>query len=190
MRDFSFDAIDAIFFLSDLHHYDFRGLTNNRPYSRYPPSLHARKDWWDKSNVRWFRRRQTSVKIYRGIQEIAVDFVYSRQKMKKFWSLRRCFQIIGVPDHFFSFGCGSNGRCPHTSNDDVKLVEARTVHFSGLKLSSPFEKINKRPRLLVLAYFITCLPPPHDITFTPSILKRVQKWRISWIRPCLPHDEK
>ena len=43
MRDFSFDAIDAIF-LSDLHHYDFGGLTNNRPYSRYPPSLRARKD--------------------------------------------------------------------------------------------------------------------------------------------------
>ena len=32
------------------------------------------------------------------------------------------------------------------SNDDVKLVEARTVHFSSLKLSSPFEKINKLDR--------------------------------------------
>ena len=29
------------------------------------------------------------------------------------------------------------------SNDDVKLNENRTVRFSSLKLSSPFEKINK-----------------------------------------------
>ena len=38
-----------------------------------------------------------------------------------------------------------------------------------------------RPRLLVLANFITCLPPesPRDIAFMPSILKRVQKCRIS-----------
>ena len=85
MRDFSFDAIDAIFFLSDLHHYDLRGLTNSRPYSRYPPTLHARKDGWDKSSVLWFRRRQTSVKNQDlPIQEIVVEFVYSRQKMKKF----------------------------------------------------------------------------------------------------------
>ena len=27
---------------------------SNRPYSRYPPSLHTLKDWWDKGNVTWF----------------------------------------------------------------------------------------------------------------------------------------
>ena len=32
----------------------------NRLYSRCPPSLHALKDWWDKSNVTWFFRGQTS----------------------------------------------------------------------------------------------------------------------------------
>ena len=38
-----------------------------------------------------------------------------------------------------------------------------------------------RPRLLVLANFITYLPPesPRDIAFIPSIVKRVQKCRIS-----------
>ena len=28
-----------------------------------PPSLHALKDWWDKSNVRWFLREQTIDKV-------------------------------------------------------------------------------------------------------------------------------
>ena len=39
-------------------------------------------------------------------------------------------------------------------------------------------------QLLVLANFITCFPPeiPRDIAFIPSILKRVQRWRVSWIR--------
>ena len=49
-----------------------------------------------------------------------------------------------------------------------------------------------RPRLLVLANFITCLPSeiPRDIAFIPSILERVQRWRVSWIRSIvlvIPH---
>ena len=40
-----------------------------------------------------------------------------------------------------------------------------------------------RPRFLVLEKFITCLPPekPRDIAFIPSVLKRVQRWRVTWI---------
>ena len=34
----------------------------NRPHSWHPPSLHTLKDWWDKSNVTWFLRGQTSKK--------------------------------------------------------------------------------------------------------------------------------
>ena len=34
----------------------------NRPCSRYPSSLHALKDCWDRSNVTWFLRGQTSDK--------------------------------------------------------------------------------------------------------------------------------
>ena len=39
-------------------------------------------------------------------------------------------------------------------------------------------KQTQRP-FLVLEKFITCLPPknPCDIAFTPSVLKRVQRWR-------------
>ena len=38
-----------------------------------------------------------------------------------------------------------------------------------------------RARLLVLANFLTCLPPeiPRGIAFLPSILKRLQRWRVT-----------
>ena len=57
------------------------------------------------------------------------------------------------------------------SNNDIKLVETRTVHFARIKLSFCFEGINKLP---VLANFITCLPPeiPRDIAFIPGIIKQ------------------
>ena len=59
------------------------------------------------------------------------------------------------------------------NNNDVKLVETRTVHFACLKLSNCFN----RPRLFVLANYNTCFPPeiPSDIAFIQSILKRVQR---------------
>ena len=64
------------------------------------------------------------------------------------------------------------------SNNDIQLVETRTVHFARIKFSFRFEGINK---LLVLANFIACLPPeiPHDIAFIPGIIKHVQRWRES-----------
>lgn len=45
-------------------------------------------------------------------------------------------------------------------------------------------KRSARPPFLVLADFIFCLPPdkPRDITFIPSVLRRLQRWRVSWIR--------
>ena len=42
-------------------------------------SLHALKDWWDKSNVTWFLRRQASDWHLR-IQESVVEFACSRQQ--------------------------------------------------------------------------------------------------------------
>ena len=72
------------------------------------------------------------------------------------------------------------------ASNDVKLVETWTVYFANVNLPYRFEKIYKqtRPRLLVLRHFITCLPPeiPRDISFIPSILERMQRWRVSWIR--------
>ena len=41
-----------------------------------------------------------------------------------------------------------------------------------------------RPRFLALANFIFCLPCEIlcDIAFIPSIVNRLQRWRVSWIR--------
>ena len=60
-------------------------------------------------------------------------------------------------------------------NNDVELVETRSVHFARLKSSSRSDRLNK-PRLLVLQNFITCLSPEVDhvtLPLFPSlILKR------------------
>ena len=57
-----------------------------RPYSRYAPSLHTLKDWWDKSNVTWFLRGQITDKIANRRNR---GRVYCRQQeMKTFSSWR------------------------------------------------------------------------------------------------------
>ena len=74
---------------------------SSRPYLRFLPSLHALKDWKEKSNVTRFLKGQTSHKISQLIQEIAAEFVYSEpQKMKHFTSSRRWWQIMGWGVHW------------------------------------------------------------------------------------------
>ena len=67
------------------------------------------------------------------------------------------------------------------NSNDVNLAKIRYVHFSLLRNCRRKEEKETRPRLLVLANIITCLPPemPRDIAFIPSILERVQRWRTS-----------
>ena len=71
------------------------------------------------------------------------------------------------------------------NNYDVNLAKTRYVHsaWPWNRRVVLIELINST-RLLVLANFITYLPPeiPRDIAFIPSILERVQRWRVSWIR--------
>ena len=52
-------------------------------------------------------------------------------------------------------------------NNDMKLVETRTVHFARIKSSFSFEGINKLGTRV--SNFVTCLPPeiPRDIAFIP-----------------------
>ena len=59
------------------------------------------------------------------------------------------------------------------------------------------ESSQTRPLLLVLvivSYMLSYirLPPeiPRDIAFIPAILKRVQRWRISWIRSIVQFKKK
>ena len=76
----------------------------------------------------------------------------------------------------YVFRCSTDRKCPRESNKDVQLVETPTVHFAPLLNRSRFE-INEQTRklLLVLANFVTSLPPeiPRDIVFVPSFLKGV-----------------
>ena len=50
------------------------------------------------------------------------------------------------------------------NSNDVNLAKIRYVHFSLLRNCRRKEEKETRPRLLVLANFITCLPPemPRD----------------------------
>ena len=73
-------------------------------------------------------------------------------------------------DSCYIFGCSSDVDVLTASNTDVKLPETRTGHFARLISSSSFDKNTQtRPQLLVLANFITCLPPgiPRGIGFIP-----------------------
>ena len=63
------------------------------------------------------------------------------------------------------------------------------LHDHEIVVSS-WQNKQTRPRLLVLANFITCFPPWNTtlqlFNNIPSILGRVQRWRVSWIR-CIPY---
>ena len=74
----------------------------NRPYSRYPPSLHALKDWWDKSmdNRKTFYhpwQKQCHL-VFQGankrenlpLREVALDFVYFLQTKLRFNGHAKC----------------------------------------------------------------------------------------------------
>ena len=83
--------------------------------------------------------------------------------MKNILSLRQYQQIIGGQDlFFFLLDAAATVDVLTASKDDKQTRQTR-------------------PRLFVLANFITYLPPesPRDIAFIPSIVKRVQKCRIS-----------
>ena len=62
--------------------------SNTRPYSQYPLSLYALKDWWNKRNVTWFLRGKHVKKL--SIRVIAVEFVYSIKTRRRFHSYAKC----------------------------------------------------------------------------------------------------
>ena len=71
-------------------------------------------------------------------------------------------------------------------NNDVKLVETRTVQIARLESSSRFDRINKLDRdYYSIGKFFHLFASWNDVTlpgFIPSFLKRVKRWRVSWIR--------
>ena len=122
---------------------------NTRPYSQYPPSLYALKDWWDKRNVTWFVRGKHVKKF--SVRVIAVEFVYSIKTRRRFHSHAKCtyrvlarftsllfamtFTIatayikVRNNDHFHPF-CLKNRR--FDGKRVTKLTSARTKDHSNL----------------------------------------------------------
>ena len=63
------------------------------------------------------------------------------------------------------------------------ILTLSSLRWKGLHfLLSRINKLNRD--FFHWQFFFTCLPPkkPCDIAFIPSVLERVQTWRVSWIR--------
>ena len=81
------------------------------------------------------------------IQEIAVEFVYSRQqKIKKTFSFKNDKGKLLVEVIIFIFlDRVATVDDPTASNTSVKVVGTRTVHLAGLKSSPSFERWWTKP---------------------------------------------
>ena len=115
------------------------------------------------------------------IQEIAVKFVYSRQKkMKKFSPKDDDNEKFWLEVIIATFmDALTTVDILTTRNNDVRLIETLLLHDQ--KSSSCFERINKLDRdISRVGKFYHAFPKmSRDIIFIPSILKGVQRWRTS-----------
>ena len=115
------------------------------------------------------------------IQEIAVKFVYSRQKKMKNFSPKdddnEKFWLKVIIATFMD--AVTTVDVLTTRNNDVRLIETLLLHDQ--KSSSCFERINKLDRdTSRVGKFYHAFPKmSRDIIFIPSILKGVQRWRAS-----------
>ena len=115
------------------------------------------------------------------IQEIAVKFVYSRQKKMKNFSPKdddnEKFWLEVIIATFME--AVTTVDVLTTRNNDVRLIETLLLHDQ--KSSSCFERINKLDRdTSRVGKFYHAFPKmSRDIIFIPSILKGVQRWRAS-----------
>ena len=115
------------------------------------------------------------------IQEIAVKFVYSRQKKMKNFSPKdddnEKFWLEVIIATFMD--AVTTVDVLTTRNNDVRLIETLLLHDQ--KSSSCFERINKLDRdTSRVGKFYHAFPKmSRDIIFIPSILKGVQRWRAS-----------
>ena len=117
-----------------------------RPYSRYPLSIHALKDWWDKSKVTWFLRGPKSEKICQFKKLQFSLFILGNRKCWTF-HLKDGNGKLWVEVIIVTFlDVLATVDVLTARNNDVKLAETRTVHFARLKSSFCFGKINKFDR--------------------------------------------
>ena len=113
-----------------------------RPYSRYPPSLHLLKARWDRSDVTWFLRGQTSDKSDNKRNRSHVYFILDN----KTFYLKEIMEMYGWSDRCYFFEHNSDRRCPHSKQCNeisVKLVNTGIVYLAWVKLFSRFERVNQ-----------------------------------------------
>ena len=115
----------------------------NRSYSRYSPSLHALKDWWDKNNVTWFLRRQTSDTICQCKKSPSSLFILANRKWRAFylkanyrWKWSLLLLLLLTEDVLTS-----------SYNDVLKSCRnSKRIFCMTIKSSSLLERINKLQR--------------------------------------------
>ena len=113
-----------------------------RPYSRYPPSLHLLKARWDRSDVTWFLRGQTSDKSANTRNRSHVYFILDNRT----FYLKEIMETYGWSDRCYFFGRNSDRRCPHSKQCNeisVKLLKTGIGHLAWVKLFSRFERVNE-----------------------------------------------
>ena len=120
------------------------------------------------------------------MREIAVDFVYSLKKKRRFNSRAKC--TVWIWTKLRSLLLAVRTSAVATASKQVKWSSTFNLPLSSLTLKTcSFSVVKNKqtpPRFLVLEKFISCLPPEktRNVAFIPSVVKRVQRWRASWIR--------
>ena len=129
----------------------------SRPYLRYPPSLHAPKDWWDKYDITWFLRwgggGGTSDKICQEQKTRSSLFIPDNRKWATFY-FKDDNGKLRVEMIIVTFWMSSSRKCSHTS----KTCRNSNHTFCMTTKSSFLFWDNKqtRPEFLVL-YPVTSL---------------------------------
>ena len=96
------------------------------------PSLHTLKDWWDKSNVTWFLRGQTSEKNCQWKKSRLSLFILDNRKWRPFHLKNDNVEIwVEVIIVTFFYAVATVDVLMSNSND-VNLAKTRYVRFEWL----------------------------------------------------------
>ena len=129
----------------------------SRPYLRYPPSLHAPKDWWDKYDITWFLRGggggEQVIKSAKNRKRGRVC-LFQTTGNEQLFILKTITENYGWKWSLLLFWMSSSRKCSHTS----KTCRNSNHTFCMTTKSSFLFWDNKqtRPEFLVL-YPVTSL---------------------------------
>ena len=88
-------------------------LDMNRPYSRYPPSLHALRTDGIEVMSRGFSGGKHVINFSNTRNRGRICF-FSTTENEQLFTLKTIWQIMGGSDHFYFFGYSSDRRCPRS----------------------------------------------------------------------------